>query len=73
VEEVAVGPDRTADPTARARPENERILCGDLENPLAVFNVFAPRTAMEIVAARATVPPVKFEQCPEGLGETLLP
>jgi hypothetical protein len=71
VEEVAVGPDRTADPTARS--ENERILCGDLENPLAVFNLFAPQMAMDIVAARATVPTVKFERCAEGLGETLLP
>jgi hypothetical protein len=53
--------------------ENERILCGNLENPLAVFNLFAPRMAMDIVTARATVPPVKFERCAERLGETLLP
>jgi hypothetical protein len=53
--------------------ENERILCSDVENPQAVFNLFAPQIAMDVVAAHATFPTVKFERCAEPLRQTLLP
>jgi hypothetical protein len=53
--------------------ENERILCGDIENPPTVFSLSAPRIAADIVAARAAFPPVKFERCAEPLRQTLLP